>query len=254
LRQLAAELVRGGAEVLATWGPAAASALKKETDKIPIVFMSIADPISKGFVASLARPGSNLTGVADATEQYSGKRLELLKEAVPRARRFGVLMNERIMRIANRLESARKEFTETAHALHAELKWFSASSEDELERVFDDIKASRVDALVVLGDPGVFWIHRKMIADTLAALRLPAMRTNPETITVGGLMSYGPDLAEAARRGAAYVDKIIRGARPENLPVEQPMRLKLTINLPVARALGLTIPPSLLLRADQVIE
>jgi putative tryptophan/tyrosine transport system substrate-binding protein len=153
LPQLAAELVHGGVDVLATWGPAATSALKKETDRIPIVFMSIADPISKGFVASLARPGSNLTGVADATEQYSGKRLELLKEVVPRARRFGVLMNERIMRIANRLESARKEFTETAHALHAELKWFRASSPDELVRAFDDIKASRVDALIILGDP-----------------------------------------------------------------------------------------------------
>jgi len=128
------------------------------------------------------------------------------------------------------------------------------SNPDELVRAFDDIKASRVDALVVLGDPGVFWIHRKMIAETLAALRLPAMHTNPETVTVGGLMSYGPDLAETAKHGAAYVDKIIRGARPEDLPVEQPMRLKLTINLPAARALGLTIPPSLLLRADQVIE
>ncbi|HKF65498.1 MAG TPA: ABC transporter substrate binding protein [Vicinamibacterales bacterium] len=126
LPQLAAELVRSSAEVLATWGPAATSALKKESDKIPIVFMSIADPISKGFVASLARPGGNLTGVADATEQYSGKRLELLKEAVPRARRFGVLMNERIMRIANRLDTAKKEFTDAARALHAELKWFSA--------------------------------------------------------------------------------------------------------------------------------
>src|SRR5262249_28169870 len=112
----------------------------------------------------------------------------------------------------------------------------------------------QVEGLVVLGDPGVFWIHRKMIADTLARIRLPAMHTNPETVIAGGLMSYGPNLRETARRGAAYVDKIIRGTRPQDLPVEQPMRLELAINLKPAKALGFTTPPSLLLRADQVIE
>jgi putative tryptophan/tyrosine transport system substrate-binding protein len=252
---LAAELLRSGVHVLATWGPGAIVALRNETDKkIPIVFLDLADPVGRGFITSLSHPGGNLTGLAANVEDYNVKRLELLKQAVPNAKRVGIFLNETTMKMANRLESARAELTGAARALQVDLRWFSVKNERDLPQAFVDMGAGGLEGVVVLGDYSVFWVHRKAIADNFLSLRLPTLLALREAVVVGGLMSYGPNLTYSARRGAWYVDKILKGAKPADLPVEQATKVELVINVKTAKALGLTIPQSLLLRADQVIE
>ena len=254
LPTLAAELVRSGVHVLATWGPTATVALRNETDKIPIIFLGIVDPVGKGFAASLSRPGGNLTGVAANIEDYSAKRVELLKQIVPKAKLFGIFMNETTMKMANRLDSATRELTGAARLLQVDLRWFAVNNESDLPRAFADMGSAHLDGVIVTGDFSVFWIHRKAIADNFQKIRLPTLFVAREFVVVGGLMSYGSSTIHTARRGAWYVEKILKGAKPADLPVEQPTKFELVINLKTAKALGLTIPQSLLQRADQVIE
>jgi putative ABC transport system substrate-binding protein len=252
LPNLAAELVRLNVDLLFAEGTPATRAAKQATSTIPIVFSPIADPISSGLVANLARPGGNVTGLTFMAQELGGKRLELLKETVPRVARVGVLSHP-----GNPSESTRKsllqEMEAAARAAGLQLQHLEAQGANDLARAFAAMSRARLDALILL--PSVmFTSERKRISELAAQERIPAMFFFREFPEAGGLMSYGPNFSDLWRRGATYVDKILKGAKPSDLPVEQPTKFELVINLKTAKALGLTIPPSLLLRADQVIE
>ncbi len=250
LPALAADLVRLKVDVIvapATQGPLAA---KQATRTIPIVMTSGGDPVGSGLVASLARPGGNITGLSFvAFPEIVGKQLELLKETVPQVSRVAVLWNP--ANPTNRLLLG--EAKVAARSLAVQLQTLEARGPDDFERAFAAMTRERAGALLVLGD-GMLILHRTRIADLAAKSRLPAMYGSRENVNAGGLMSYSPSLQDSFRRAATYVDKILKGAKPADLPVEQPTKFELVINLKTARALGLTIPPSVLVRADQVIE
>ena len=250
LPDLAAELVRLKVDVLVAAPTPAALAAKNATGTIPIVGMSLTDPIGLGLVASLARPGGNVTGVSYSVgAEIFGKDLELLKEVVPRVRRVAVLSNPaspaRPLTISNVKDAAR--------SLGLQLQLLEARGPRDFDGAFAAMAKERVGALLVVTDPA-FIPHRARLVDLAAKNRLPSIFTQREDAEAGGLMSYGPRLSDIQRRGATYVDKILKGAKPADLPVEEPTKFELVINLKTAKALGLTIPPSLLQRADQVIE
>ena len=250
---LAAELVMLKVHViLTTGGTLAAIAAKRATATIPIVFTAAGDPVAEGLVANLARPGGNVTGFSVTLDDLIGKWLELLKEAVPGASRVALLLKPDAM--PDRVREVRlKEADASARALGVELQVFEARGREDFDGVFSDMSKARVGALVVWPTP-VFQLERRRLADLAAEHRLPAVFQLRIHVEAGGLMSYGPNLPDLNRRAAIYVGKILKGTKPSDLPVEQPTKYELVINLKTAKALGLTVPPSLLARADEVIE
>ena len=249
LPSLAAGLVALHPEVIVAVGTPAARAAKIATEKIPIVFARIADPIGSGLVPALGRPGGNLTGVTSLSRELAAKRLELLTTAVPGARRIGVLWDPNF-------PPDRPQLTEiegAAPILNLELLPGEVRGSEEFQPATRKMAEQHADAMIVL--PGeVFDANAQQIADLTAKARLPTMFQRRELVEAGGLMSYGTNYPDMYRRAATYVDKILRGAKPDDLPVEQPTNFELVINLKTAKALGLTMPYTLLGRADEVIE
>jgi len=250
LPRLAAELVRSKVDVIVTSSTPAALAAKHATTTVPIVIGFVADPVGSGIVASLARPGGNITGWTHSGRDLRAKYLELLKAAVPTATRFGVLWNP-----ANQVHQPSMQNIEgAARQLKVELHLAGAQESKDLERAVSGLMEKRVQALVVFPD-GMFQSQTAQIVALAARHRLPAVYGLREFAEAGGLMAYGTNVATMHRElSASLVDKILKGARPASLPVAQPTKFDLLINLKTAKALGLTIPPSLLARADQVIE
>jgi putative tryptophan/tyrosine transport system substrate-binding protein len=250
LPDLAAELVRLKVDVIAAGPTPPALAAKKATGTIPIVMLGAAQPVELGLVASLARPGGNVTGMAWSVNlEIIAKGVELLKEAVPKVRRVAVLSNP-----ANPSHTlAIRDVKASARSSGVQLQLLEARGPSEFDGAFAAMAKQRVEALLVVAD-SMFSVHRARLADLATKNRLPSMLGLTEDVEAGGLMSYGPSIVANYRRAVVFVDKILKGAKPADLPVEQPTKFELVINLKTAKALGLKIPPSLLQRADQVIE
>src|SRR5882672_8912239 len=249
LPELAAELARLKVDVFVVAGAPAAHAAKKARSGIPIVITAVADPVGMGLVTSLARPGGSITGLSDFNTGVVAKRLELLREVAPSVSRVAVLLNP-----MNPSNPPQLKLTQAAAAtLAVTLLVFEAKRADEIDRAFAAIKTERPGALIVIGDP-LLGSHAKRIVELSTRDRLPAIYWTREFPDVGGLMSYGTNFDDLWRKAATYVDKILKGAKAGDLPVEQPTRFELVINLKTAKTLGITIPPSLVARADQVIE
>jgi len=249
LPALTAELVRLRVDVIFATDPVAAAAAKQVTAAVPIVFMSSGDPVAGGLVASLARPGGNLTGCAGMDPELAGKRLELLKRIVPRLTRVAFVIDPSSPMSPPHVREAQKAAT----ALGIRLQVVEVRDPDEFERALVVIAKDRADALYVVGNPNLF-SQRPRVLGLVARNRLPAIWFESTWVTDGGLIGYAPNQPEMFRRGAWYVDRILRGAKPADLPVEQPTKFELRINKKTAKVLGLTIPPSLLRQADQVIQ
>jgi len=250
LPDLAAELVRRKVDIIVTVATPAAAAAKNATGTIPIVMVGIGDPVGQGLIASLARPGGNVTGLSFSVgvETY-GKGLELLKESVPKLRRVAILSNP-----ANPSQApAMSNVKAAARSLGLRPQLLEARGPQDFDGAFAAMAKEGAGALLVVAD-SMFVLHRTRLADLAARSRLPAAHAFRENVEAGALMSYGPSLPDLGRRAATFVDKIFKGAKPADLPVEQPTKFELVINLKTAKALGLPIPPSLLARADQVIE
>jgi putative ABC transport system substrate-binding protein len=253
LPELAAELVRLKVDVILAPAPPYVSAAKQATSTIPIVFALVPDPVALGFVDSLARPGRNITGLSSLNNlQLAAKRLQLLKESVLGVRRIAVLHDAAVP--ADTATEEQSAFEAVARSLHLQLLPFRVGGPEELGRAFDAMLRERPGALFLLPTTPLFYAQRERIIELAAKSRLPAIYDSSEYVRSGGLMSYAPNYPDLMRRAAAYVDKILKGAKPADLPVEQPTKFELVINLKTAKALGLTIPQSLLQRADQVIE
>jgi putative ABC transport system substrate-binding protein len=252
IRTLAADLVALKVDVIVVPGTPAALATRQATATIPIVVTWAADPVRTGLVTSLARPGGNVTGLSVVHTELVGKRLELLKEVVAGGSRIAVLWHPGDYGERTEREMLR-EAEVAAPALGVRLQVVEARGPEDFDRVFADMTRARADALTVQSTT-IFFVERRRLADLAAKHRLPAMYVVSEFVDAGGLMSYGPNVADLFRRAAAYVDKILKGAKPADLPVEQPTKFELAINLKTAKALGLTIPPAVLARADHVIE
>jgi putative tryptophan/tyrosine transport system substrate-binding protein len=249
LPALVAELMRLKVDVIFAAEPVAASAARQATAEVPIVFMTLGDPVAGGLVASLARPGGNLTGCAGMDPELAGKRLELLKQIVPRLTRVAFVANP-----LNPLSPPHvREAQKAATALGIQLQVVEVRDPAEFERALVVIAKDRPDALYVVGNPNLF-SQRPRVLGLVARTGLPAIWSEGAWVTDGGLIGYAPNQLEMFRRGAWYVDRILRGAKPADLPVEQPTKFELRINQKTAKALGVTIPQTLLLRADQVIE
>jgi len=252
LPALAAELVALKVEVImAGPGTAAALAAKQATPTVPVVFTGVGDPVTDGLVKSLAWPGGNVTGLSLLGPDLVGKLLELLKQAVPGVSRVALLLKPDAT--PDRMKLFLKEADVAAQALGVELQVVEARGPADFERAFSDISKARAGALAVLATP-VFSSARQRLVNLAEKNRLPTVFAFREYVEAGGFMSYGPDLADLFRRAATYVDKILKGAKPSDLPVEQPTKFELVINLKTAKALGLTIPQSLLVRADEIIH
>jgi ABC-type uncharacterized transport system substrate-binding protein len=249
LPALAAELVRLKVDVIVTTGPAPTRPAKEATSTIPIVMAFDNDPVGNGFVASLARPGGNITGLSTLAPEISGKQLELLKETVPRLSRVAVLGSSTTPGNAQAL----KETELAAGALGVKLQNLDVLGPKDIETAFRAAGKERADAVLVLS-ASVLNSHRTEIAKLAAKSRLPAIYPFPEYVEAGGLMAYGPSVTDLFRRAATYVDKILKGTKPADLPVEQPTKFEFIINLKSAKQIGLTIPPNVLVRADRVIK
>ncbi len=253
LPALAAELVALKVDVILAPTTPTALAAKQATRTIPIVFAAATDAVTDGLVTSLARPGGNVTGLSSLVgPELYGKRLELLKQAVPGVSRVAFLWQP-----GGQGERTEKDILKgadvAARALGVRLQFVEARGPEDFDRVFSEMTRARAGALTVLGSP-MFFVERRRLVDLAAKNRLPAVYPFREFADAGGLMSYGPNAADLLRRAATYVDKILKGAKPADLPVEQPTKFELVINLKTAKALGLTIPPSVLGRADEVIH
>jgi len=246
---LARELVRLTPDVILTAGTPGTLAAKQATQSIPIVTAIAGDAVATGLVAGLAKPGGNVTGLSTLAPELDGKRLELLKEAVPKLSQVAVLQNP-----ANPFTTiAWKAMQPAAAALGVKLQPVDASSPNDLDRALAKIKAAPADGLVLIVDRFLA-SYRASIVQFVATNRLPGMFPYPEFAQEGGLISYGPDYADMFRRAATYVDKILKGAKPGDLPIEQPTKFEMIINLKAAKAMGLTIPQSVLIRADEVVQ
>ena len=249
LPELAAELVRLNVDVIVAAGTLGPLAAKRATSTIPIVMAAAGDPLGTGLVASLARPAGNVTGMSLMAPDLGGKRLELLKELLPRLARVAVLWNA-----ANPYPAILFKETQAAgRTLGIEIQSLEVKGPDDFNRAFELARKHRPDALITVEDPLTF-SNQKRIADFAVAEQLPSLFGLREDVGVGGLMSYGANIADLFRRAAGYVDKIFKGAKPGDLPVQQPTKFELVINLKTAKALGLEVPPTLLARADEVIE
>jgi len=248
----AAELVALKVDVIVAGGTPQALAAKQATKTVPIVFAAAGDPVTSGLVTSLARPGGNVTGFTGLGPELVGKGLERLKQAVPGVNRVAVLWQP-----GGQGEGTEKDILKeadvAARALGVRLQFVEARGPEDFDRAFSDMTTGRAGALTVLVSP-MFFGERRRLVDLAAKTRLPTVFPWREYVDAGGLMAYGADLADLFRRAATYVDRILKGAKPGDLPIEQPTKYELIINLKTAKALGLTIPPSLLQRADQVIE
>ncbi len=250
LPELAAELVRLRVDVIMAGPTPPAMAAKKATGTIPIVMAGVGDPVELGLIASLARPGANVTGLSFSVGMdIFGKGLELLREAVPKFRRVAILSNPGNPSHALAITNVKA----AAGSFGVQLQLLEAREPNQFDGAFAAMAKERVDALLVVAD-GMFILHRARLADLAAKNRVPSMHGVRENVEAGGLMSYGPSTVAAWRRAAFFVDRILKGAKPADLPVEQPTKFELVINLKTAKALGLTVPATLLARADEVIE
>lgn len=249
LSELAAEIERLKVNVIITTGPTTTRSAKEATNTIPIVMAQDSDPVGNGFVGSLARPGGNITGLSTVTPEINGKRLELLKEIVPRLSRVAVLGNS----TTPGNPQALRETELAAATFGIQFQYLDVLNTHGIEPAFRAARKGRADALLVLASP-VFVLQRKQIAGLAVKGRIPAIYDRQEFVDDAGLVSYGTNFPDLYRRAAIYVDKILKGAKPADLPVEQPTKFELIINLKTAKQIGLTIPPSVLARADKVIK
>lgn len=248
LDQHARELVNAKVAVILAPTTPAADAARKTTSSIPIVFSIVADPVGAGLVRSLAAPGGNVTGIGTLASEVAAKRVDLMRELMPKSRRLGYLHDPR------GTPTTTTRITEkAAHVLGKELLVVEASTAEALPGAFSKLKELGAEALVVDGSPFLF-LHRRKVLELAAASRLPTISSSKEWVRDGGLMSYGAEYADSFRRSAAYVDRILKGAKPADLPVQQSTKFELIVNLKTAKALGIIVPPSILLRADQVID
>jgi putative ABC transport system substrate-binding protein len=249
LPDLLAELIRLKMDVIVSAGSQVTRAAKKATSTIPVVMAFDSDPVGSGFIASLARPGGNITGLAELGTELSGKQLELLKEILPRLTRVAVVGNSTNPGSVQAL----KETELAAKALGIQFQYLDVIAPKDIEAAFRDASKGRADAVSILPS-AVVTSQRKQIADLAINNRLPSIYVRPEYVEDGGLLFYGVSTRDLFRRAATYVDKILRGAKPADLPVEQPTKFELVINLKTAKQIGLTIPPNVLARADRVIK
>ena len=250
LPALAAELVRLKVDIIITSGPPAARAAKEATVTIPIVMTQVGDPVGSGFVASLARPGGNITGLSTLAPELSGKRLEILREVVPKLSRVAVLGTSTTPGYAQVL----REIALAAGALKVQLQYLDVLSPKDIETAFRAAGKGRAEAVLMMVAGSIVGAHQTQILDLVVKSRLPAIYNQREYIEAGGLMSYGVSVTDLDRRAATYVDKILKGTKPADIPVEQPMKFEFVINLKAAKQIGLTIPPNVLVRADKVIK
>jgi putative ABC transport system substrate-binding protein len=246
---LAAELVRLNVDVIVTTAPLPTRAAKEATVTIPIVMMQDRDPVGTGFVASLARPGGNITGLSTLRPEISGKHVELLKETIPTLSRVAVIGTSTVPGTAQML----KAMELAAAEVKVKLQYLDVLAPKDIETAFREASKGRAEAVIGLGGP-VLISHRTQFVDLVAKSRLPAIYNVAEFVEAGGLMTYGPSITDLSRRAATYVDKILKGAKPADLPVEQPKKFEFIINLKAAKQIGLTIPPNVLARADKVIR
>ncbi len=244
-----AELVRSNVDVILAWNTSSVLAARRATSTVPIVMVGVADPVEMGIVTSLARPGGNVTGISNLTRDLSGKLVELFVEIVPGMTRIGVVRNPFNPALALLL----RETEDAIRAKSLQLLLADARAADEFERAFTYLGREGVHGVLLLANASVIEYGRE-IADMAQRLRLPTAFQRRENVELGGLFSYGSNLRDQFRQAASYVDRILKGARPGDLPIEQPTKFELVINLKTAKALGLTIPPTLLARADEVIE
>ena len=249
-RDVAIELARSGADLIVAWTTPAAIAAQQATKTIPIVMVSVADPVGAGVVAELARPGGNITGTSNMSTELSGKLVQLLVEILPGIKRIGVVRN-----INNPGASALslKETEAAIRALGLQIEVVEAEAEEEYDTAFERLRQRGVGGVVLLPD-GALVKHRARIAEFALKARLPTVFQRRENAEAGGLLSYGSNLSDLLRQSAIFVDRIFKGAQPANLPVEQPTKFTLAVNLKTAKALGLDLPPTLIARADEVIE
>ncbi|MBI3001524.1 MAG: ABC transporter substrate-binding protein [Deltaproteobacteria bacterium] len=247
LPELAADLVRLKVDVIVALDPPAAHAAQNATKTIPIVIRSTADPVRAGFVSSLARPGGNITGMTSISSELYGKRLELLKEVIPRLSRVAVLRNP------DRSASAFEAMQNAARSLALQLQSLEVRNPNDFENAFRAAGKARAQALITIRTP-LINDQRKQIADLAITSRLPAIYDERAYVEADGLMSYGTNLDDLRRHAAVFVDKILKGRKPADLPVEQPMKFELIINLKAAKQIGLTVPPNVLARADKIIR
>ena len=250
LPALAAELVRLHVDVIVTAGPTSTRLFKEATSTIPIVMTNEADPVGTGFVASLARPGGNMTGLSTLAPELNGKRIELLKEIIPKLSRVAVFGT------STRSDNAQSlsEVELTAKAFGVKLQYVDVLNPKDIESAFRAASKGRAQAVLMMVASAVAGDHRAEIADLAVKSRLPVTYPFPSYVEAGGLMFYGVNLNDLDRRAATYVDKILKGAKPADLPVEQPKKFEFIINLKAAKQIGLTIPPNILARADKVIR
>jgi len=248
LPALAAELVRLNVDIIVSGGPAATRPAREATSTIPIIMAQDGDPVGNGFVASLAQPGGNITGLSTVAPEMSGKRLELLKEIVPKLSRVAVFGNSSDPGNARVL----KETELAAAAFGLKVQYLEVVSLADIETAFRSASKGRADAVLLVPNP-ILTPHRALVADLAVKSRLPVIY-DTQYVEAGGLMTYGVNLPDLDRRAATYVDKILKGAKPADLPVEQPIKFEFIINLKAAKQIGLTIPPNVLARADKVIR
>jgi putative ABC transport system substrate-binding protein len=247
--EIAVSLVQGNVDLILAWPTPAALAAKRATTTIPVVFVGTSDPVGSGLIGSLARPGGNLTGVTNLGLDLAAKQVQLLIELLPATRRIGVIINK-----SNPAVMA--QFKETERALQAlglQSEVANALSAEDYDNAFKTMSKAKVNAVLIVPDSSVLQ-HRKLVADLALALRLPTIFQREENVVAGGLISYGPSLIDQLRQAARFVDRILKGAKPADLPVEQPERIEMALNARTAHALKITVPPAVKLRADKVIE
>jgi putative ABC transport system substrate-binding protein len=244
-----AELINSNVDVIVAWATPAVNAARRATSAIPIVMVGVGDPVASGFTASLARPRGNITGLSNITVDLSAKLVELFAELVPGMKRVGVARNPNNPAVTMAL----RETEDAVHKLNMQVQVVNAQTSDEFERAFAQLSAESVDGVVLLGDPTVIE-HSRRIAELAQSARLPTAFQRRENVDAGGLFSYGPDLNYQFRRAAFYVDRILKGEKPAELPVMQPTKVELVINLKTAKALGVTVPLIMQMTADEVIE
>jgi putative ABC transport system substrate-binding protein len=236
-------------DIIVTTGASPTRAAKEATNTIPIVMAQDIDPVGSGFVASLARPGGNITGLSSLSVDITGKRLELLKEIIPKLSRVAVFGDSKFPGNAQAL----RETELVAKALPVQLQYLDVQGHKDIETLFRAASKGRPDAVLLFGGP-LLTAHRTRVAELAVKSRLPTMNPNPDFVEAGGLVTYGVSVPDLFRRAATYVDKILKGAKPADLPVEQPRKFELVINLKAAKQIGLTVPPNVLARADRVIK
>jgi putative tryptophan/tyrosine transport system substrate-binding protein len=243
------DLLQAKVEVIVATQTSAIEAARKRTSTVPIVFVAAFDPVGSGFAKSLARPGFNMTGVSNNVPDIAPRQLELVRLAVPHASRIAVLLNHRNRATAE----ARRNYEAAAQKLEVDLRVIQAGTAEQLLAAVGAARSLRVQALVVQAD-GIFFQSRAALVEALAAHKLPALFTQVQNVEAGGLMSYGPDIAASYRRGAYYVDRLLKGAQAAELPIEAPSKIELAVNLKAAAGLGLALPPALLKQANRLIK